>query len=312
MQPSAWPNLQVAAINDQCDRTQLEYLLRFDSVQGRVDDIDTDAFIWSNHCDLAACSEHWQQHNLDLIIESTGKYLSRSELQQHQHKVVLTAPSTTNDVPTIVYGVNEGSIQGDCISAASCTSNALAPVLNFLDNTYGLDHCHTLTLHSPMNDQPLLDTASQNTTQLALLRSGGTNLSPVATALDKGIERILPSMHNRISSHSLRVPVIDSCAMQLLVTLSNAIDSEDTLWQDLTRYASASTDIIGLSEHSLVSSDVRGNNESVWITKSDIEKISPKKVRMLLWFDNEVGFAHRVLDLANHWASNCTSNGAGH
>lgn len=307
----------VVAINEPADLESMAYLTRFDSTHGcfpgtvevgdnclRIDGADIPVF----HADTPEGVD-WRAIGVDILIEASGRYSYRHELQRFLdagcRRLLLSHPGhSAGDVDqTIVFGMNHELLTGDerIVSAASCTTNAIVPVLVMLDEAYGLDHALMTTLHSVMNDQPLID--GYHHTDLHRTRSAMQSMIPVSTGLARGVQRMLPELAGRIESKAIRVPVVNVSAIDLVVTLRRgttaaavnallraAVDGQGSGRMAYTDEPHASIDF----NHSPHSAIVDGGQ-----TRMSGERL----LNLLVWFDNEWGFANRMIDVAAFWGA---------
>jgi glyceraldehyde 3-phosphate dehydrogenase/D-erythrose 4-phosphate dehydrogenase len=309
--------VSVVAINEPADIESMAYLTRFDSTHGRFPGnvelrgeqlcID-EQLIQVSHA-LTPEGVDWRGLNIDLMIEASGRYARRHELEGFLAagcpRLLLSHPGhAASDVDrTIVFGSNHESIAGDerLISAASCTTNAIVPVLSILDAAFGIDHAMMTTLHSVMNDQPPID--GYHHTDLRRTRSAMQSIIPVATGLARGVERLLPQLAGRVEAKSIRVPVTNVSAIDLVTTLTRAASLVEI--NAAMRHAT-SNDFDGqlaYTDDPHASIDFNHSPYSAIIDASQTRMSGPQLANLLIWFDNEWGFANRMLDLAVFWGS---------
>jgi glyceraldehyde 3-phosphate dehydrogenase/D-erythrose 4-phosphate dehydrogenase len=224
-------HMQVIAINEPADLNTIAHLSKYDTTHGRFPGtvaieqerlcINGDAIAISHHSDLTDLP--WRELNIDVVLECSGRYDTQRQLDGHlragARRVLLSQPGTT-EIPAIVYGINQSTLSGteNIISAASCSTNCIVPVIKILDDAFGLEHGIITTIHSAMNDQPVLD--AYHHTDLRKTRAAGQSIIPVETGLAAGVGRILPALAERFAAHALRVPTINVSAMQLTMQLS--------------------------------------------------------------------------------------------
>ncbi len=308
-------SLSVVAINEPADIASMAYLTRFDSTHGRfpgVVEVRGESLLIDGQ---AVAVSHattpegvdWRALGVDLLVEASGRYSRRDELDAFLAagvpRLLLSHPGHgAEDVDrTVVFGVNEDLLIGDerLVSAASCTTNAVVPVLATLDAAFGIDHALLTTLHSVMNDQPPID--GYHHSDLRRTRSAMQSLIPVATGLARGVVRLLPQLAGRVEAKSIRVPVTNVSAIDLVATLKRPVsvaEIDAALHRAIAeRYAGqlcwsnephASVDFI----HSPYSAIVDGGQTRI---------SGPHLANLLIWFDNEWGFANRMLDVAACW-----------
>jgi glyceraldehyde-3-phosphate dehydrogenase type I len=220
-------------------------------------------------------------------------------LQAGAGKVLLSQPGAP-DIPAVVYGINHGRLQGyeTIVSAASCTTNCIAPVIKVLDETFGIEHGIITTIHSAMNDQPVLD--AYHHTDLRKTRAAGQSIIPVDTALAEGVVRILPALAGRFAAHALRVPTINVSAMQLAVTLRRSASADAVNAALAAASAGELAGILGYTAEPLASCDFNHDARSGIVDASQT-RVAGSMINVLTWFDNEWGYANRMLDVAAWW-----------
>ncbi|HJV87692.1 MAG TPA: glyceraldehyde 3-phosphate dehydrogenase NAD-binding domain-containing protein [Noviherbaspirillum sp.] len=305
---------QVVAINEPADLATIAYLSRFDSTHGvfpgKVEAGDHQLIIDGQpiHVSHAKAPEavDWAGLGVDLLVECSGQYAHRNELQRFLDagcpRLLLSHPGhSAQDVDrTIVYGINHGELVGDerIVSNASCTTNAIVPVLDRLDRAFGVEHALMTTLHSVMNDQPLID--SYHHSDLRRTRSAMQSIIPVSTGLARGVERLMPQLAGRVQAKAMRVPVINVSAIDLVVSFRHEV----SIAQINALFSGAASEYAGLfaySDDPHASVDFNHNPHSAIVDGSQTRTIGPHIANLLVWFDNEWGFANRLLDVAQAW-----------
>ncbi len=308
---------RVIAINEPADLASIAYLTRFDSTHGRFPGrvvADDDALLVDD--DMIAVSHattpegvDWAGLELDLVVECSGHYGEREALQRFLDagcpRLLLSQPgnSATDVDATVVYGVNHAHLSGRerLVSNASCTTNAVVPVLDVLHRAFGLDQVLLTTLHSAMNDQPLID--GYHHSDLRRTRSAMQSIIPVSTGLARGVERLLPELSGRVHAKAIRVPTHNVSAIDMVLTLSRDASAAqiNTLLRDAADGCYA--DLIAWSDETHASIDFNHDPHSAIIDGSQTRSCGPRMVNLLVWFDNEWGFANRMLDLTRYWLS---------
>ncbi len=304
-------NLRVVAINEPADLHTIAHLTKYDTTHGRfpgrvaVDHktlrIDDDAIAIGHETNLAQLN--WREHDIDIVLECSGEYAVPQQLQGHldagAKRVLLSQPGV--DIPAIVYGINEATLCGNetMISAASCTTNCIVPVIDVLERAFGIEHGMITTIHSAMNDQPVLD--AYHHTNLRKTRAAGQSIIPVDTGLAFGVGRILPNMAGRFAAHALRVPTINVSAMQLTVQARTTVSVADVN-RALALAATQRPAILGYTEEPLASCDFNHDPRS-GIVDAGQTRVAGNLINVLTWFDNEWGYANRMLDVAAYWAA---------
>ena len=306
---------RVVAINEPADLASIEYLTRFDSTHGRfpgvvdaADDtlrIDGDAVRITHEVTPEAVD--WASMGIDVLVECSGHYGTRAALRRFVDagcpRVLLSHPAlSADDVDaTVVFGINHDSLHGDerIVSSASCTTNAVVPVLDLIDRAIGVDHAVLTTLHSVMNDQPLID--GYHHTDLRRTRSAMQSIIPVSTGLARGVERLLPQLAGRVQAKAIRVPTLNVSAIELTLTTRQPVTVEavNRLLADAahTRYRN----LLAYTEHEHASIDFNHDPHSAIIDGGQTRVSGDSLVSLLLWFDNEWGFASRMVDVLHHW-----------
>lgn len=303
--------LELVALNEIADIQTLAHLTRYDSTHGKFPGtvaIDG-AQLVINGRKLAVTqipeisALPWQQHKIDLVLECTGVYASRTSAQVHLQrgaKRVLFSQPTEADVvdATIVYGVNHATLRREhtIVSSASCTTNCIVPVIKALHDALGVDSGVITTIHSAMNDQPVLD--AYHHTDLRKTRSAFQSIIPVDTGLARGIERILPQLAGRFEAQAMRVPVMNVSAIDLSVVVGK--DTSRDAINAVIRAASAQSapNVLSFTDEPLASCDFNHDPRSAIVDLSQTRVAGKRHVKVLTWFDNEWGYANRMLDVA--------------
>jgi len=307
---------QVVALNDLADLASIEYLTRFDSTHGRFPgEVRSEGeYLHINGDNLqvlrSATPEgiDWAALGIDLVLECSGAYNSRADGQRFlaagAPRVLFSQPMASEaDIDaTIVYGVNQQRLTGreTLVSNASCTTNCGVPLLKLLNEAVGLEYASITTIHSAMNDQPVIDAYHHE--DLRRTRSAFQSVIPVSTGLARGIERLLPELAGRIQAKAVRVPTVNvSC---LDITLQTARDTDASEINRVLREAAERGPLKGLvayTELPHASCDFNHDPHSAIVDGSQTRVSGPRLVNLLAWFDNEWGFANRMLDVAQHY-----------
>ena len=305
--------LQVVAINEIADLQTVVHLTRFDSTHGRFRgdlDVQGDALVIDGQPirllrepDISALP--WGELQIDVVLECSGAFSERALAEQHiasgARRVLFSQPAQADVDATIVFGVNQHLLQPghEIVSAASCTTNGIVPVIQALESAYGIESGTITTIHSAMNDQPVLD--AYHNTDLRKTRAAGLNIIPIDTALARGVERVLPDMAGRFSAQALRVPVHNVSAMDLTVQLQS---DSDVIGVNSALQQAATGDFLGVMDYTeapLASSDFNQDPHSCIVDASQTRVSGTRLAKVLVWFDNEWGYANRMLDVVNHW-----------
>ncbi len=309
-------DFQVVALNDLADMASIEYLTRFDSTHGRFPgevSVDGDCLHLNGDCvkvlrESRPESIDWRALEVDLVLECSGAYHSRADgerfLAAGVPRVLFSQPmaSAADIDATVVMGINQQQLTGAerLVSNASCTTNCGVPLLKLLNEAVGIEYASITTIHSAMNDQPVIDAYHHE--DLRRTRSAFQSVIPVSTGLARGIERLLPELSGRIQAKAVRVPTVNvSC---LDITLQTARDTDAMAINRVLREAAESGPLRGLlayTELPHVSCDFNHDPHSAIVDGSLTRSSGPRLVNLLAWFDNEWGFANRMLDVTDHY-----------
>lgn len=310
-------NLRIVAINELADLDTIAYLTRYDSTHGRfpgrvglsagqVGDrllIDQREIHVSHQQAIAGLP--WAEQGIDLVLECTGTFAQRSIAQQHidagAGAVLFSQPAEVDIDATVVYGINHQQLTSKhkIISAASCSTNCVVPAIKALHDALGVEAGVITTIHSAMNDQPVLD--SYHHTDLRKTRAAYQSIIPVETGLAKGIDRILPELSGRFEAQAMRVPTQNVSAIDLSVQVQRDTTSDEV--NAILRVASEGilSNILGFTEEPLASCDFNHDAHSGIVDASQTRVGGKRLVKVLLWFDNEWGYANRMLDILEYW-----------
>ena len=302
-----YSNIEIVAINDLADTNTLAHLLKYDSVHGKFDGeiSSTDSSISINGKEIKAFNERdpknlpWTALNIDIVIESTGLFLTKELASQHltagAKRVILSAPPKSNDIKTVVLGINDGNINGteEIISNASCTTNAAAPLIKVLHDLYHIESAYITTIHSYTSDQTLHDAPHRD---LRRARAGALSIIPTTTGAAKAITKIFPDLDGNIGGCGIRVPVPNGSLIDISVILK-----EDTTVEAINKaFKEASeTYLKGILEYTkdpIVSIDIVGNPYSC-IFDSQLTSLTGHMVKLVGWYDNEMGYSNRLAEL---------------
>lgn len=302
-------NLEVVAINDLSDARTLAHLYKYDSTYGinqsHISTAGGDKIIIDNHT-IQASSEReptqlpWRECGVDIVLDCTGRFLDHPSLSKHLEagakRVILSAPPADALIPTVVLGVNEKILTGEekIISNASCTTNCLAPIAKILEENFGIEYGCMTTIHAYTSDQNLLDGSHKD---LRRARSAARSIIPTSTGATKSLGLVIPSLKEKISGMSVRVPVECGSCIDLSVVLRKKV-SKEILNQTIKIAADTYLrGIIEYTEEELVSKDIIGNKHSA-VFDALLTTVSGDMVKILAWYDNEMAYAQRMADLA--------------
>ena len=312
----AGSRLEIVALNDLADQASIEYLTRFDSTHGRFPGevrVDGDCLHIQRQCvkvlrQSTPEAVDWAGLEIDLLLECSGQYTTREQAERFisagAPRVLLSQPmvSETDIDATIVYGVNQQQLSGQeiLVSNASCTTNCGVPLLQLLNEAIGLEYVSITTIHSAMNDQPVIDAYHHE--DLRRTRSAFQSVIPVSTGLARGIERLLPELSGRIQAKAMRVPTVNVSCLDICLLMTRDTTAAEV--NQLLRAAAESGPLKGLlayTELAHASCDFYHDPHSAIVDGSQTRVSGPRLVNLLAWFDNEWGFANRMLDVAEHW-----------
>ncbi len=306
--------LQVCAINEPADLESIAYLTRFDSTHGRfplpVSLSEDGLMVGTQAVRVTHASSpedvDWLQAKPDLLVECSGRYGSRAELQRFITagcpRLLLSHPgNSADDVDaTVVFGINHQHLNGSevLVSNASCTTNAIVPLLDLLDRELGLERVLLTTLHSVMNDQPLID--GYHHADLRRTRSAMQSIIPVATGLARGVERLLPRLAGRVQAKAIRVPTHNVSAIDVVLEVRRDVEAK-SVNRLLQNAATSYPGLVAYSEEPHASIDFNHDAHSVIVDGAQTCVVGPHLLNLVVWFDNEWGFANRMVDVARHW-----------
>jgi len=307
--------IQVVAINEPAETKTMAHLTRYDSTHGRFPGtvewqqdklvVNDDVIQICHQEDLSQLP--WTNFGIDVVLECSGTFSDRSTAALHitagATRVLFSQPAEPNIDATIVYGINHQVLSGDetIISSASCSTNCVVPVISVLNDSFGVDGGVITTIHSAMNDQPVID--AYHHTDLRKTRGAMQSIIPVDTELALGIDRLLPELTGRFQAQAMRVPTANVSAIDLSIMLNNQVDV-DAINRALSNASEGYlTDVLGYTEEPLASCDFNHDPRSGIVDASQTRVSQNKLVKVLIWFDNEWGYANRMLDTLRHWST---------
>ena len=304
--------VEIAAINEIADPETVAHLARYDSTHGRFPGTvtGTDDSLQVNGQSIALLRQTqidnlpWRDLEIDLVIESTGAFSDRLTAEQHissgARRVLFSQPAQPDVDATIVWGLNQSELHADhrVISAGSCTTNALCPVLKIIDDAFGIEAGTITTVHSAMNDQPVLD--AYHHTDLRKTRAAFHSIIPVDTGLAVGIPRILPKLANKLTAHALRVPTLNVSALDITLQTQLRCDAASVNHALVAAAEGSLAGILGIATEPLASCDFNGESCSGVIDASQTQVAGDRLVKVLVWFDNEWAYAQRLLDIVQY------------
>jgi len=306
------PRFQVVAVNDPfLDTEYLAYLLKYDTTHGKfAGTVDFDGnSLTVNKNRVAVTTEKdpknckWGANGADYVVESTGVFKNigpaSGHLQAGAKKVVVSAPS--DDAPMFVMGVNHGEYKSnmDIVSNASCTTNCLAPIAKVLHDNFGIESGLMNTIHAVTATQPTVDAPSKKDWRGG--RAAFSNLIPSSTGAAKAVGKVIPELNGLLTGMSVRVPVVDVSMVDLTVNLKKGASYKDICAvMEAASLEGPLKDILGYTNDDVVSSDFIGDRRSsIFDAKAGIA-LTPNFMKLVSWYDNEMGYSARVLDLISH------------
>jgi glyceraldehyde 3-phosphate dehydrogenase len=300
---------QVVAINDIADNEALAYLLRYDTVMGPFPDAVTvqgDVLRTSHQTvKMTEVAEpgawRWKELGADYVIESTGRYRKRADLEKHlaagARKVILTVPAKDDIDATVVIGANEETLRPShrIVSNASCTTNCLAPMARVLHESFGIEAGVMNTVHAYTNDQRLADVPHSDWRRS---RAAAENIIPTTTGAARAVGKVLPALAGRLDGTAMRVPIPDGSIVDLVVELKSEVTADQV--NEAMRAAAGTPRlrrILHYSEDPIVSSDIVGDAHSCIFDAPFTRVVDGHVLKTLAWYDNEWGYSNRVVDL---------------
>ena len=303
-------DLEVVAINNRSNAEVSSFLLKHDTMHGKLKTkiSHTDKAIEINGKKIDILNEteiskiDWKKYKVDVVLECTGKFNTKEKSTQHiksgAKKVIVSAPC--KGAINIVFGVNEKILKSSdqVISAASCTTNCLAPVAQVLNKNFGIERGFMITIHSYTTDQRLLDNSHKD---LRRARSAPNSIIPTTTGATKSLGDIIPDLKGKIEGISIRVPTSNVSLIEFAFSSSKNLTVEEINNSFLKDSKSKLKNILDTSDEPLVSSDFNHNSHSAIVDLSLTKVIENKMAKVSAWYDNEWGFASRMCDLANYF-----------
>jgi glyceraldehyde 3-phosphate dehydrogenase len=303
------PDIDVVAVNSSRANAELcAHLFKYDSVFGRYDGevvsddghlvVDGRPIRISDQSDPLLCP--WHAFDVDVVVEATGRFTDRDQASQHlkagARKVLITAPARYEDI-TLVVGVNDALYDAGrhhVVSAASCTTNCLAPLLKVLHEAFGVTGGLMTTIHAYTRDQELLDGTHPD---LRRARAANLNMAPTKTGAARAIDKIFPELAGRVVGLAVRVPIPDVSLVDLTATLDQPVTVDDV--NRVFREAATGTmgSVLAVTDEPLVSTDFHGDTRSAVVDLASTRGGPGNAVKVLAWYDNEAGYAARVIDL---------------
>lgn len=298
------PQIEVVAINDLASNEVMAHLLKYDSIHGVLDaevtydknsiNVNNHSILFTHHDKL----ENLQWNDVDFVIESTGKFKTRDQLQKHltagAKKVILSAPPIEDDIKTVVLGVNEHILHEEDLifSNASCTTNNAAPLIKVMQELCGVEQAYITTVHSYTTDQSLHDQPHRD---LRRARAAGQSIVPTTTGAAKALTKIFPELSDVIGGCGIRVPVPNGSLTDMTINVKKHI-TIDQVNEAFFAFAKANPNIFSYTNTPLVSIDISGSPFSC-IYDAEMTSVIGKMVKIIGWYDNESGYSNRLRDI---------------
>ena len=304
---------EVVAINDLTDAEQLAYLLKYDTNHGnyRINEITFEGdYIIVGGRKVRVYAEKdpamlpWKDLNIDVVLECTGLFTSYEKAMAHINagakKVIISAPAK-GDVKTIVYNVNHETLTGDekIISAASCTTNCLAPVVNVIDKVFGIEKGYMTTVHAYTNDQATLDIAHKKGIKARRGRACAANIVPASTGAASAIGKVCPNLEGKLAGVAMRVPVPTGSVVDLVLELKKNTTAEEIN----AALKDATNETLEYTDDPIVSSDVIGRRAGSVVDglSTNVLDVDGKQmVKIVAWYDNEMGYTAQMVRTAKY------------
>jgi glyceraldehyde 3-phosphate dehydrogenase len=299
------PTIEVVAINDIADNRTMAHLIKYDSIHGVLpcevshDEhsiiVDGKHYAFFHEKDIA----NLQWTNVDIVIESTGKFKTFEEISKHlkagAKRVILSAPSEVSEIKTVVLGVNENILDGSelIVSNASCTTNNAAPMIKVINELCGIEQAYITTVHSYTTDQSLHDQPHKD---LRRARGASQSIVPTTTGAAKALTKIFPEMDGKIGGSGIRVPVPDGSLTDITCYVKKEVTIEEINAAFKKAAETHLKGILAYTEDPIVSVDILGNPNSC-LFDAQLTSVIDKMVKVVGWYDNEIGYSSRIIDL---------------
>ncbi|KSU83205.1 glyceraldehyde-3-phosphate dehydrogenase (NAD+) [Fictibacillus enclensis] len=304
------PEVDVVAVNDLTDANMLAFLLKHDTVHGKLDatvEVGENSLI-VNGKEIKVLAERdpaqlgWGDLGVEVVVESTGRFTKRADAAKHLEagakKVIISAPASDEDI-TIVMGVNEDKYEAGShhvLSNASCTTNCLAPFAKVLNEKFGIKRGMMTTVHSYTNDQQILDLPHKDYRRA---RAAAENIIPTTTGAAKAVSLVLPELKGKLNGMAMRVPTPNVSLVDLVAELDKEVSADEVNAALKEAAAGPLKGILGYSDEPLVSTDYNGNTNSSTVDGLSTMVMEGNMVKVISWYDNETGYSNRVVDLVD-------------
>ena len=305
-------DIEIVGINDLCPVDYLAYMLKYDTMHGQFDgtieaDVEKSQLIVNGKAIRVTAERNpedlkWDAIGAEYVVESTGLFLTKEKAEAHikagAKRVVMSAPSK-DDTPMFVCGVNHNTYAGQpIVSNASCTTNCLAPIAKVLNDKFGILDGLMTTVHSTTATQKTVDGPSMKDWRGGRAASG--NIIPSSTGVAKAVGKVIPSLNGKLTGMSMRVPTLDVSVVDLTVNLAKPATYEEICAAMKAASEGELKGILGYTEDAVVSSDFLGDPRTSIFDKNAGIQLTPTFVKIVSWYDNEIGYSNKVLDLIAH------------
>ncbi len=301
------PTIEIIAINDIADNRTMSHLIKYDSIHGVLAEECSydDTSIWVGGKQYLFFHEknisnlNWKTLDIDLVVESTGKYKTFDEINAHiiagAKKVILSAPSEVDAIKTVVLGVNESILDGTetIVSNASCTTNNAAPMIKIISELCGIEQAYITTVHSYTTDQSLHDQPHKD---LRRARGASQSIVPTTTGAAKALTKIFPEFEGKFGGSGIRVPVPDGSLTDITCYVKRQVSIEEINAAFKKASENELKGILAYTQDPIVSVDIIGNPNSC-LFDSQLTSVIDKMVKVVGWYDNEIGYSSRIIDL---------------
>lgn len=301
------PTIEVVAINDVADTKTMSHLVKYDSIHGVLKEkvshtsnsiiINDKSYVYFSEKEIKNLD--WKTLNIDIVVEATGKFKTTELLNQHiiagAKKVILSVPPEDENIKTVVLGVNEAILDGSetLISNASCTTNNAAPMLQIMQELCGIEQAYITTVHSYTTDQSLHDQPHKD---LRRARGASQSIVPTTTGAAKALTKIFPELEGKIGGCGIRVPVPDGSLTDITLNVKRKVTIEEINVAFKNASETNLKGILDYTEDPIVSVDVIGNTNSC-LFDAQLTSVIDNMVKIVGWYDNEIGYSSRIIDL---------------
>lgn len=309
------PNFNLVAVNSRSPIEMYAHLIKYDSLYGIWDKevkVEGENYIIDGqeikmlHEDDPA-NLPWKNMQVDLVLECSGVFRKREDCEKHlaagAKRVLISAPAKSDDVKTMIAGINEGDYdpkKDNIISAASCTTTCLAPVCKVLHQEYGVKHGFMTTIHAYTNDQNLHDATHKK--DLRRTRAAAESIIPTTTGASEAVAKVIPEMEGKLKGISMRVPTITVSVVDLVCEIEKNTDIESLNKSFKEAAKSYMKGVLDVSDLPLVSIDYRGNDYASTVDALSTDVMNDRLIKVVAWYDNEWGYAYNMMKLVEHIA----------